>query len=54
MAPGILVDFGRGGRPIGIEITAPDRATVAAINRILKELGQPLLKSRDLSPLHAA
>ena len=54
VAPGILVDFGRGGRPIGIEITAPDRASVAAINRVLRELGQPLLKSQDLAPLHAA
>ena len=54
VAPGILVDFGRGGRPIGIEITAPDRASVAAINRVLRELGQPLLKSQDLAPLRAA
>ena len=53
-APGILVDFTRTGRPIGIEITAPDRASVAAINRVLRELGQPLLKSQDLAPLHAA
>ena len=54
VAPGILVDFGRGGRPIGIEITAPDRASVAAINRVLRELGQPLLRSEDLAPLYAA
>jgi hypothetical protein len=54
VAPGMLVDFGRGGRPIGIEITAPERASVAAINRVLRELGQPLLKSHDLAPLHAA
>ena len=53
-APGILVDFSRGGRPIGIEITAPDRASVAAINRVLRQLGQPLLRSQDLAPLHAA
>jgi hypothetical protein len=54
IAPGILVDFSRGGRPVGIEITAPDRASVAAINRVLRELGQPLLRSQDLAPLHAA
>ena len=54
VAPGILVDFGRGGRPIGIEITAPDRASVATINRVLRGLGQPLLRSRDLAPLRAA
>ena len=54
VVPGILVDFGRGGRPIGIEITAPERASVTTINRILRQLRQPPLRSRDLAPLHAA
>ena len=51
---GILVDYGRGGRPIGIEITAPQRVSVARMNRILRALGQPELKRGDLAPLRAA
>jgi len=31
--PGIVVDYSRAGRPIGIEITAPDRVTVTKMNR---------------------
>jgi hypothetical protein len=49
-----LVDWGRGGRPIGIEITAPERISLTVMNRVLRELDQPLLKRRDLAPLRAA
>ena len=52
--PGILVDYSRGGRPIGIEITAPQRASVVRMNRVLRDLGQPELKRGDLAPLRAA
>ncbi len=52
--PGIVVDFSRGGRPIGLEITAPDDVSLAAINRVLRELGLPTLKRADLAPLLAA
>ena len=34
--PGILVDYGRNGRPIGIEMTAPSRVSMAIMNRILR------------------
>lgn len=52
--PGILVDYSRGGQPIGIEITAPHRISVAKMNRVLRNLGQPELKRGDLAPLRAA
>jgi hypothetical protein len=52
--PGMVIDFARGGRPIGIEITAPALVSVAAMNRVLRELGQPTLRKVDLSPLLAA
>jgi uncharacterized protein YuzE len=52
--PGILVDYSRGGRPIGIEITAPSRVSVAKMNRVLRDLGQPALKRGDLASLRAA
>ena len=51
---GLLVDYTRGGRPIGIEITAPGETSLVVINRLLKELGQKPLKRSDIAPLHAA
>ena len=52
--PGLVIDYTRSGRPIGIEITAPDKISVAAFNRVLKHLGLPLVKRADLAPLRAA
>lgn len=52
--PGMIIDFARGGRPIGIEITAPSRLSVAALNRVLRELGFPPVSRADLAPLLAA
>jgi hypothetical protein len=53
-APGLLVDFNRSGKPIGIEITAPTKLSVAALNRVLRDLGQPSVARSDLAPLRAA
>ncbi|MFL6259322.1 MAG: DUF2283 domain-containing protein [Thermoanaerobaculia bacterium] len=52
--PGMVVDFGASGRPIGIEITAPNQITLQAINGVLEELGIPPLADADLAPLLAA
>jgi uncharacterized protein YuzE len=52
--PGLVIDYGRGGQPLGIEITAPTKLSLPALNRVLKELGFPPLKRVDLAPLHAA
>jgi len=52
-APGLLVDFHRDGRPIGIEITAPGKVSLAAVNRVLRELGLPAAKKSDLAPVPA-
>jgi hypothetical protein len=51
---GLLVDYTRAGRPIGIEITAPSLLSLAAMNRVLRKLGQPQIKRGELSPLLAA
>jgi uncharacterized protein YuzE len=51
---GLLIDFGRSGKPIGIEITDPAKASVARVNRVLRSLGQRELKPADLAPLRAA
>jgi uncharacterized protein YuzE len=52
--PGLVVDFNRGGKPIGIEITAPSKLTLPAFNRVLKDLGLPGLKRSEFTPLRAA
>jgi hypothetical protein len=54
LAPGLLVDYARGGAPIGIEITDPDHVTLSRLNEVLEKLGQPKLKRADLAPLRAA
>jgi len=53
-APGLLVDFAAGGRPIGLEITAPGRVSAVTINRVLTGLGLSPLPDADLAPLKAA
>ena len=52
--PGLVIDFNRRGKPIGIEITAPARLTAAGLNRVLRRLGCPLVTRADLAPLSAA
>ena len=51
---GLVIDFAPGGRAIGVEITAPGKVTVAAVNRVLKELGFSPVKRKDLAPVLAA
>ena len=53
-APGMVVDFERGGRAIGIEITAPRKITITDVNRVLSEIGAPPITGEDLAPLQAA
>ena len=52
--PGLIIDYGRHGRPIGIEITTPSKVSVAALNRVLKRLGHVGVRRVDLAPLRAA
>ena len=52
--PGLVIDYARDGRPIGIEIVAPDKLTLAAFNRVFQELGFQPLKRVDLAPLITA
>ncbi len=53
-APGLLIDFAAGGRPIGLEITAPGKVSAATINLVLANLGLSMLSDADLAPLRAA
>jgi len=52
--PGLVIDFRRDGKPIGIEILAPKKLTLAVFNQVLRDLGVPSLKRADLAPLRAA
>jgi hypothetical protein len=52
--PGMVIDFARGGRAIGIELTAPSKLSVTALNRVLRELGFPPVRREDLAPVLAA
>jgi len=51
---GILVDYGKSGRPIGIEITAPRQIGLEAVNRILAHLKVQLVQEEEFAPLAAA
>jgi hypothetical protein len=52
--PGLVIDLAADGRAIGVEITAPSRVTVAALNRVLRGLGAKPVTTHDLAPLNAA
>ena len=51
---GLVVDYARDGRAIGIEITAPDILSLAAMNRVLRSVGCPPVKRAELLPVLAA
>ena len=50
----LMVDYARGGRPIGVEITNPGALSVTAFNRVLRELGFASVSRDDVAPLIAA
>ncbi len=52
--PGVVIDFNRRGKPIGVEITAPAKVSTAALNRVLRRLGVQTVTRADLAPLRAA
>jgi uncharacterized protein YuzE len=51
---GLLIDFEKDGRPIGIEITAPSELSVTVFNRVLRELGFSPVKRQEIAPLIGA
>jgi uncharacterized protein YuzE len=53
-AEGILVDYGKGGRPIGIEITAPHIIPREAIHQVVASLSLPPFADEELAPLLTA
>ena len=53
-APGLVIDYNRTGKPIGVEITAPSKLSAPMLNRVLRRLGVPPVTHADLAPLRAA
>jgi len=51
---GLLIDYSADGRPIGIEIIAPQDLSLAALNRVLADLDQEPATDREFAPLAAA
>lgn len=52
--PGLIIDFTADDQPIGIEITAPAKMSLAALNAVLRELGEAPASAADLAPVLAA
>ena len=50
----LVVDYAADGRPIGVEITAPDAVTLDRINALLAQIGEPPLREEEFRPLTAA
>ena len=47
----LIVDFASNGTPIGIEITAPRKVSLVALNELLAELGEVALSAQDYGPV---
>ena len=52
--PGLVIDFTVDGEAIGIEITAPAKVSLPALNAVLRELGHAPASQADLAPVLAA
>ncbi len=51
---GLLVDYSKDDRPIGIEIPAPSRLNVTQLNDVLVAIGLEPIQKDELAPLFAA
>ena len=50
----LIVDYAASGRPLGVEITAPQAVPQDRLNQLLAELGEPPLAEQDYRPVRAA
>jgi hypothetical protein len=50
----LVVDYAHGGKPIGVEITAPAAVPLDRLNRLLSDLGETPLNEHDYLPVRAA
>lgn len=54
LRPGVVVDVGANGEPVGVEFTEPGLVTQADIAAVVERLHAPSSLARDLQPLVAA
>jgi hypothetical protein len=52
-ALGLVVDYARDGRPIGVEITSPSAISLKTVNELLTTLHVQTLGAEELAPLLA-
>lgn len=50
----LVVDYAANGRPVGVEITAPQAVPLERLNQLLAELGEAPLAEQDYKPVRAA
>jgi hypothetical protein len=50
----LIVDYSLSGKPLGVEITAPQAVPLDRLNQLLTELGEPPLTEQDYRPARAA
>lgn len=50
----LVVDYSSAGKPVGVEITAPQAVSLERINELLTSLGQPPLADHEFKPVLAA
>jgi hypothetical protein len=50
----LIVDYAASGRPVGVEITAPQAVPLDRLNQLLAELGEPPLAEQNDKPARAA
>ena len=50
----LIVDYGTTGRPVGVEITAPQAVPLERLNQLLAELGEAPLAEQEYKPVRAA
>jgi hypothetical protein len=50
----LVVDYGSDGRPMGVEITAPQAVPLERLNQLLVDLGEAPLAEHEYHPVRAA
>jgi hypothetical protein len=50
----LVVDYGADGRPMGVEITAPQAVPLERLNQLLVDLGEAPLAEHEYQPVRAA
>lgn len=50
----LIVDYAASGRPLGVEITAPQAVPLDRLNQLLSDLGEALLAEQDYRTARAA